>query len=462
VASGVVLGLEEADHPTGSLLFMTDRWQQIEKICQSALELEESRRSAFLEQACAGDKKLRQEVESLLRFEGRGDRFIEEPALEVAAKMVAQEPQSLIGQQFGSYQILSLLGAGGMGVVYQARDTRLKRTVAIKVLPTDRVSDPERKRRFIREARAASALNHPNIITIHDIGNENGLDFIVMEHVAGKSLGQRIPRKGMPVKEALKLGIQMADALARAHSAGIIHRDLKPSNVMVTDDGVVKVLDFGLAKLTEVERAEDGTRALESQTEEGMIIGTLSYMSPEQAEGKKVDARSDIFSFGAVLYEMVSGQKAFEGNSKLSTLTAIVKQEPKAVSQLVPGIPPDLEKIINRCLRKDRQRRFHHMEDLRVELQELKEESDSATLVQTPPAVRSGRPAWLWAGAAMVIAVTALAVWFFRSAVRQDPKCPRSLPMRVMNSPQTSHRTAIRWCFPGTGKGEIISTSISS
>ena len=288
---------------------MTNRWQQIEQICQSALELEESRREAFLEDACRGDAKLRQEVESLLKHDKRGDRFIEQPALEAAARMIAQEkPESLLGQQVGSYQIQSLLGAGGMGVVYKGRDVRLNRSVAIKVLPADKVSDPERKRRFIQEARAASALNHPNIITIYDIGNESGIDFIVMEYVEGKTLDQRIPRKGMKSSEVLKLGVQMADALAKAHSAGIVHRDLKPSNVMVTDDGLVKVLDFGLAKLTEVsESGEEATLTLQSQTEEGTIIGTLSYMSPEQAEGRKVDARSDIFSFGAVLYEMVTG-----------------------------------------------------------------------------------------------------------------------------------------------------------
>src|SRR5215475_10881591 len=303
------------------------RWEQIEKLCQSALELEESRRAAFLEEACAGDEGLRQEVESLLRFEGRGDRFIEEPALEVAAKMISPEkPESLLGQQLGSYQILSLLGAGGMGVVYKGRDIRLNRSVAIKVLPRDKMSDPERKRRFIQEAKAASALNHPNIITIYDIGSEGGIDFIVMEYVSGKSLDQLIPPKGMRLNQVLKLAVQIADAMAKAHSAGIIHRDLKPGNVMVSDDDRVKVLDFGLAKLTEVsETGEEATRTLQSQTEEEMIIGTLSYMSPEQADGKKIDARSDIFSFGSVLYEMVTGQKAFQGDSKMSTIAATLK-----------------------------------------------------------------------------------------------------------------------------------------
>ena len=316
-----------------------------------------------------------------------------------------------------------------MGVVYKARDTRLNRSVAIKVLPADKVSDPERKRRFIQEARAASALNHPNIITLYDIGSESGIDFIVMEYVAGKTLDQRIPRKGMRLNEALKLAIQIADALAKAHSAGIIHRDLKPTNVMVTEDGVVKVLDFGLAKLTELVATEGTTRTRLSQTEEGMIVGTLSYMSPEQAEGKKVDARSDIFSFGALLYEMVSGQKAFEGDSKLSTLAAILNQEPKPISQLVADVPPDLEKIINRCLRKDPGRRFQHMGDVKVELEELKEDSGSSTLAGTPPAVRPARRMWVGAGAALVVVAVAVAVWLFRGSDIKPAAAPEVVPL---------------------------------
>jgi eukaryotic-like serine/threonine-protein kinase len=206
---------------------MTDRWQQVEKLCLEALELEESQRAGFLKDACAGDEELRQEVEFLRKFDDRrGDRFIEEPALELAAKMMAhKKPESLVGQQLGSYQVLSLLGEGGMGVVYKGRDIRLNRSVAIKVLPRDKVSDPERKRRFIQEARAASALNHPNIITVHDIGSESGSDFIVMEYVAGKTLDQRIQRKGMRLNEALKLAIQIADALAKAHHPSRLEAD---------------------------------------------------------------------------------------------------------------------------------------------------------------------------------------------------------------------------------------------
>jgi serine/threonine protein kinase/Tol biopolymer transport system component len=317
-----------------------------------------------------------------------------------------------------------------MGVVYQARDMRLKRSVAIKVLLPDRMTDPERKRRFIQEARAASALNHPNIITIHDIGNEGGIDFIVMEFVAGRTLDQRISRKGMKLNEALKVAVQMADALAKAHSAGIIHRDLKPTNVMVTEDRVVKVLDFGLAKLTEVSATgEEGTRTLQSQTEEGMIMGTISYMSPEQAEGKKVDARSDIFSFGSVLYEMLSGQKAFEGETKMSTLAALVKQEPKPLGQLVSTLPHELERIINRCLRKDPERRFQHMDDLKVELGELREEYRSS-MAETSPVVRPTLRTWVWVGTAVVLAVIGISLWFFRQTTTKKPTmAPEVVPL---------------------------------
>ena len=420
-----LLGLKEADQTNRSSLFMTDRWQQVEKLCQSALELEERQRRAFLEEACAGDEELRREVESLLQFDRRGERFIEQPAVEVAAKMIAHEkPESLIGQGIGSYQILALLGAGGMGVVYKARDTRLSRSVAIKVLPPDRMGDPERKRRFIQEARAASALNHPNIITIYDIGNESGIDFIVMECVEGKTLDQRIPRKGMRLNEALKVAIQIADALAKAHSAGIIHRDLKPTNVMVTNNGLVKVLDFGLAKLTEVEYDEGETRTTQLQTEEGTIIGTVAYMSPEQAEGKKVDARSDIFSFGAVLYEMVTGMRAFVGDSNLALLTAIMREEPKPISQIVQGIPHDLEKIINRCLRKDPQKRLQAIGDARIEIEEClsslagPSRAEIAGLKPVAKAPRREQVAWAVA-VAFLISTIVVAMSYLR--VVRDP-----------------------------------------
>jgi serine/threonine protein kinase len=269
----------------------------------------------------------------------------------------------MIGKTISHYRILEKLGEGGMGVVYKARDSRLERFVALKILPTDRMADPERKRRFVQEARAASSLNHPHIVTIHDIDEAEGVHFIAMEYVDGQTLDQRIPRHGMRLNEALKVALEMADALAAAHQAGIIHRDLKPANIMVNEKGVTKILDFGLAKLAESSDSSSPdakTIRLGSdlQTEEGSILGTTAYMSPEQAEGKKLDARSDIFSFGSVLYEMVTGQRAFQGDSKMSTLAAILNKDPKPVKELSQTIPYDLEKIIIRCLRNAPERRW--------------------------------------------------------------------------------------------------------
>lgn len=309
----------------------------------------------------------------------------------------------MIGQTLAHYHILEKLGEGGMGVVYKARDTHLDRLVAIKVLPHDRTADPERKRRFIQEARSASGLSHPNIVTVHDVASDAGVDFIAMECVSGRTLGEVIGRKGLKLRDVLNYGAQIADALAAAHGAGIVHRDVKPGNVMVTDRGLVKVLDFGLAKLTEPavdENAPTVTRL--PKTEEGLVAGTAAYMSPEQAEGKPVDARSDIFSFGAVLYEMATGRRAFSGQTTVSTLSAILHQEPAPLEEA----SPELERIIARCLRKDPDRRIQHMVDVKIALEDLKEESDSGKLpsVAIRPAVRVNR----WATAAPAVAVLGL------------------------------------------------------
>ena len=244
------------------------------------------------------------------------------------------------GSTLGPYEVLALIGAGGMGEVYRARDRRLNREVAIKVLPADRVSDHDRRRRFVQEAHAASALNHPHIITIHEIESANGNDFIVMEYVRGKSLDALIPRHGMRLGEVLRIAIPVADALAAAHARGIIHRDLKPANVMIGTDGAVKVLDFGLAKLSGREDADEAElthTADVALSVPGTIAGTAAYMSPEQATGGKVDARSDIFSFGAMLYEMVTGVRAFAGASTADTLAAVLRAQPKPPIEIVPG-----------------------------------------------------------------------------------------------------------------------------
>jgi eukaryotic-like serine/threonine-protein kinase len=326
----------------------------------------------------------------------------------------------MIGQTLAHYEILEELGHGGMGVVYKARDTHLDRYVAIKVLPAEAVVNPERKRRFVQEAKAASALNHPNIVTIFDISSDSGTDFIAMEYVPGKPLDELIPRKGMPLGELLKISVQVADALTAAHAAGIIHRDLKPANIMVGDDGRVRVLDFGLAKLTDPSESSelDETKTVavaesSPKTEEGTILGTASYMSPEQAEGRKVDARSDIFSFGSVLYEMTTGRRPFVGESNMATLAAIISQEP---GQLSEEIPHDLDKAITRCLRKDLSRRFQHMDDVKIALEELKEESDSGKLVSASTSDSEiRRQAVKLPMVAVAIIITAVvAVWLWK------------------------------------------------
>ena len=312
------------------------------------------------------------------------------------------EPESLIGRTVAHYCILERLGSGGMGVVYKAQDTHRECLVALKVLPQERIADLERKRRFIQEARTASALNHPSIITVHDISTDRGLDFMAMEYVNGQTLSALIGRKGMKLNEVIRYGIQMADALAAAHAAGIIHRDLKPSNIMVTPTGLVKVLDFGLAKLSE-SGADDSGPTRTALTESGTIVGTAAYMSPEQAEGKKLDGRSDIFAFGAVLYEMVAGQRAFAGGSTAATLGNILHEEPKPVGEIREGVPPELEKLIMRCLRKDPQRRAQHMADIKVALEDLKEESDSGKLHVVERS--STRRRFHWSAVAVLILV---------------------------------------------------------
>ncbi len=393
-----------------------ERWQRVKQLYNSALDLEPPGREEFLKEACAGDDSIREEVKRLLAQESEAEKVLGKPALEFAARGLAQDrrqdPQpDSVGRSLLHYRITEKIGEGGMGVVYKARDTHLDRTVAIKVLHAEAMADPERKRRFIQEAKAASALNHPNIIAIHDINSDAGVDFIAMEYVEGKTLDRRIGRKGLRIAEALKFGVQIADALSAAHAAGIVHRDLKPANIVVTETGVVKVLDFGLAKLTQPIQSEAaGTvPSMESLTGEGRIIGTVAYMSPEQAEGKAVDARSDIFSFGSLLYEMLTGKHAFEGDSVVSRLSAILNREAPPLSA---EIPHDLEKIVTRCLRKDPSRRFQAMSDLKVELEELKETTESGRPQVVLARARRGLPVQLLVGAAALVVLIA-AGWYW-------------------------------------------------
>jgi len=322
----------------------------------------------------------------------------------------------LAGQTLLHYRVTEKIGEGGMGAVYKAVDTHLDRPVALKVLPPEKVADAERKARFVQEAKAASALRHPNIVVIHDIASDGGQDFIVMELVEGRSLDQIIGRRGLKLNEALGYAVQIADGLAKAHGAGIVHRDLKPTNVMVTPDGLVKILDFGLAKLTESgpDSGAGPTMTLDAEgkprTEEGFIVGTAAYMSPEQAEGQKIDARSDVFSFGSVLYEMLTGRKAFARDSQMKTLAAVLTEEPKPASSVNDVVPVELERVVARCLRKDPTRRWQTMSDLKVALQDLKEDSESGRLQAAAPAGRGKTRTALFAVAASVFVLAAAAV----------------------------------------------------
>jgi Tol biopolymer transport system component len=325
-----------------------------------------------------------------------------------------------VGSVISRFEVVEKLGEGGMGVVWKAADKLLDRCIALKVLPADKVADADRRLRFVQEAKAASALNHPNIVTIYDIAQEDGIDFIVMEYVRGSALDRLIPRNGLRTADTLKYAVQIADALAKAHAAGLVHRDLKPANIMVNEEGTVKVLDFGLAKLTEAasQPQDDTTKTMRAETVEGTIAGTVFYMSPEQAEGKKVDARSDIFAFGAVLYEMVTGKRAFESDTKLSTLAAILREDPPVASAISQGVPLDLEKIIIRCLRKDPARRFQHADDLRVALAELQGEKDSGLVRVQPGLQRFGPNRWM-AGLGLILATGVLAAWWLFSYFRR-------------------------------------------
>jgi Tol biopolymer transport system component len=336
------------------------------------------------------------------------------------------------GARLGPHEILGLIGEGGMGAVYRARDPRLGRDVAIKIIRGDAVADPDRRARFLQEARAVSALNHPAIVTIHDIGNEDGVTYMVMELVDGKPLDALIHRGGLRVGEILRIGAQIADACVHAHAQRIIHRDLKPANVMVQPDGRVKVLDFGLAKLVEADdehRDSNGT----TQTGAGTILGTAAYMSPEQTEGKSLDPRSDLFSLGAILHEMCTGWPVFAGDSAASTLANVLTKDPPALTTVRPDVPPELARVIARCLRKDPARRVQSAADLKVILDELKEDLDTGRLAQPTHAVGGARRVpWLAVVIATVVAAAVVAtafVWRGRSTEAAVRDVPSVIPL---------------------------------
>ncbi len=347
-----------------------ERLRQIEELYLKASALAQGQRAEFLAGATAGDESLRSEVEALLSREKTAESFMESPAFQKHMASLDDEWHGnstlLTGRELGRYLIQDRIGSGGMGMVYRALDTRLGRTVALKVLLPGLTADPERRNRFEREAKAASALNHRNIITIFDIDRVEGVDFIAMEYIEGRTLHEMIACRELTVSDAVNLAVQIVQALVAAHSAGIVHRDIKPANIMVIDapygTSQVKVLDFGLAKLSGSGHLSVATTAV---TMQGSIMGTIAYMSPEQAEAKPIDARSDVFSFGSVFYEMLSGRRAFHGESSLATLSAVLRETPESLA----GIPANLQNIVSRCLQKDPGLRFQSTVELKSALE---------------------------------------------------------------------------------------------
>lgn len=339
--------------------------------------------------------------------------------------------------RLGAYEIVSPLGAGGMGEVYLANDTRLGRQVALKVLPHALAADLDRRQRLAREAQAAARLNHPNIVTVFSLEDVDGVTFLTMEYVDGAPLSSHIPSHGLSLEPLLKMAIPIADAVAAAHQAGIVHRDLKPANVMVASGSRVKVLDFGLAKPQGALVDAVAPTATVPITTDGRIVGTIAYMSPEQAEGRATDARSDIFSLGVMLFEMATGRRPFAAESSISLITSILRDAPPFVSDIKPDLPVEFARIVRRCLQKEPERRYQTALDLRNALEELKQDSDSGVLTQSRPAAPAARPrrSWVLIGTAAAAVLGMLGVW----ANSRSRSVPRSADIEIRERQVTSN-----------------------
>jgi serine/threonine protein kinase len=361
-----------------------ERYRQIDELFRAALEIQPNKRSEFVSSACSGDQSLKGEVEALIAFAEREWDLIDGPVPEIATLFLPEQlPDLAIGESLGHYEILSLLGAGGMGHVYLAQDSRLGRRVALKLLPLEYTKNESRLRRFRQEVRAASALNHPGILTIHDIAEIDGRHLIATEFIDGETLRQRLKRSPLTVPEILDFAIQVTSALSAAHEAGIVHRDIKPENIMLRRDGYVKVLDFGLAKLTQQhEPALDARIPDELDVSSGLVMGTVKYMSPEQAQGQSVDPRSDIFSLGVVLYETVAGLAPFNGESADEVIKSILNDNPLRLTEHQPDLPEELQNVITKALDKDRSQRYQTAEDLLIALTAIRQERESETRPQ--------------------------------------------------------------------------------
>ena len=367
-----------------------ERWKQIDELARAALKRGADERASFLLAACGDDESLRREVEKRIARQPRATNSIDEPAFTNAGESLADlqtDTHSLEGQTIGHYHLLRKLGAGGMGEVYLAQDASLGRKVAIKFLTHDSVANQQAKKRLIREAHAAATLDHPNVCTIHEVNEEGDHSFIVMQYLEGETLASRIRERPLDVSECLQIAAQVADALAEAHSYGIIHRDIKPQNIMLTARNQAKVMDFGLAKLVRVPQITESNEETESMlTGPGTVVGTLPYLSPEQARGEPIDARSDIFSLGVVIYEMLIGRHPFKSHTNAATMSMILTHEPPPLSRFLPEIPEELQRIVSKALCKDQERRYQVMRELQIDLSNLHEElTFKAKLERTDP-----------------------------------------------------------------------------
>jgi eukaryotic-like serine/threonine-protein kinase len=377
-----------------------EKWRKISELFEAALQLPVPERAAFLEHACAGDDETHQRLKAMLAADAQEDLLMDRPAYQALSAHLPtmigpDESQSFSGEVIGDYQLTRELGRGGMGTVYLAYDTRLDRPAALKLLPSRLINNPERVYRLQREARSASALNHPNIITIYDFGNENGRDYIASEFVEGRTLRDCVGDPGLTLKQILDVAIQVASALEAAHMEGIVHRDIKPENIMLRPDGYAKVLDFGLAKLTEPDSGGNEAKTETSgirpdfETRAGILMGTVKYMSPEQVRGQKVDARSDLFSLGVVLYELITGHQPFGGETRHHTMVAITDSEPSPIAKNLQGTVPDLQRIVSRLLAKDREQRYQTARELRTDLETLQAELAATAHIERVGAERA-------------------------------------------------------------------------
>ena len=417
-----------------------ERWKKLDVLFHQALELQGPARADHLDRACAGDAQLRTELERLLAAHEREGSFIDSPILAETAELTPVHPEFLIGHNIGPYRVTSILGRGGMGEVYLAQDTRLDRKIALKVLPAAFTQSLERVQRFEREAKAASALNHPNILTIYEIGKVADQHFIATEFVDGVTLRQRMDGDRPTSAESVDIAIQVAGALAAAHEAGIVHRDIKPENIMVRPDGLAKVLDFGLAKLTERNPTTADSERLASNkslTEPGQVMGTPHYMSPEQARGVEVDARSDIFSLGVVLYEMITAQAPFLGATSTDVIISVVQQKPTPLAHHAPEAPAELEQIVAKALCKEPDQRYQTANELVADLKAMRQ------LVQPGAGPRDYpttvvRHAWSWRAPALavgfIILLVAAALWLAQPKPETSPPVIAVLPFKNLSA----------------------------